>query len=177
MESASEKRWAAIVGWEGYYEISSEGEVRSVLRAGEKINRDYGGRLLAPVRCKNGYSAVNLTKPGLRRQVLVHRAVLKAFSGSPPMGMEACHNNGDRSDNRLANLRWDTRKNNHADKIAHGTWQAGSLHPGSVITEAVAREIKISLSSGNTIDGTARSLAVSRHIVADISCGRTWRGA
>lgn len=59
---------------------------------------------------------------GNRRQgwLLVHRAVLLAFVGSCPEGMEGCHNDGDMYNNVLSNLRWDTPKNNRADVIRHG---------------------------------------------------------
>jgi len=50
---------------------------------------------------------------------LVHRLVLEAFHGPCPEDMEGCHNNGDRRDCRLANLRWDTREANHRDKLRH----------------------------------------------------------
>lgn len=49
-----------------------------------------------------------------------HRAVLLAFIGPCLDGMECCHNNGDPLDNRLENLRWDTRQANTIDKINHG---------------------------------------------------------
>lgn len=50
----------------------------------------------------------------------VHTAVLLAFVGERPEGLEACHNNGIPSDNRLENLRWDTRSSNRRDTILHG---------------------------------------------------------
>ncbi len=68
-----------------------------------------------------------ITDSGHRRYDLgsttmfAHRAVLLAFVGPCPEGMEACHNNGDPLDNRVENLRWDTRSNNTLDKVAHGT--------------------------------------------------------
>jgi hypothetical protein len=47
--------------------------------------------------------------------------VLTAFVGSRPSGLEGCHRNGDPTDNRLENLRWDTRTANIFDAVAHGT--------------------------------------------------------
>lgn len=47
---------------------------------------------------------------------MIHKLVLEAFVGERPSGMQACHGNGDKTDNRLVNLRWDTVKANHRDK-------------------------------------------------------------
>ena len=51
----------------------------------------------------------------------MHRLVLGAFAGPPPEGMEGCHEDNDKTNNRLDNLRWDTRPGNHSDKARHGT--------------------------------------------------------
>jgi len=54
-----------------------------------------------------------------------HKLVLEAFVGKAPQGMECCHNDGNQANNNLENLRWDTPKNNHADKLKHGTSNTG----------------------------------------------------
>lgn len=116
--------WLPVTGWEGYYEVSSEGEVRSLDRYVTLSNggkRRYKGKRLSPGVNRHGYPTVALTRPGKRQTMKVHRMVLTAFVGPCPDGMEACHNNGDRGDARLANLRWDTPSNNQRDRRRHGT--------------------------------------------------------
>lgn len=89
------------------YAVSDQGEVLS--------RRAF--RTLAPfVASRSGHLAVDL--PIGRRYV--HRLVLETFVGPRPEGMEACHNNGDPTDNRLGNLRWDTRSENVKDAVRHG---------------------------------------------------------
>jgi hypothetical protein len=104
--------WMPIPGYEGLYEVSDLGRV-------------YGFRsnkVLKPnVKPKNGYRVVCLQYPGHRKYHLVHRLVLRAFVGEPPEGWDACHNNGNSSDNRLENLRWGTRSENILDEVRHGT--------------------------------------------------------
>ena len=68
-----------------------------------------------------GYLQVKLCKDGKMYNRKVHRLVLETFVGSCPGGMQTCHNNGIRTDNRLENLRWDTRSNNAYDAVKHGT--------------------------------------------------------
>lgn len=116
--------WLPVAGWEGYYEVSDRGEVRSItrtvtVRGGKK--RTYQGKTLSHGINRLGYPVVVLCRTGHRKTAKVHRLVLTAFCGPCPEGMEACHNNGDRGDARLANLRWDTPSNNSRDRRRHGT--------------------------------------------------------
>lgn len=101
-------------------------------------------RFLKP-NLSDRYPFVILYKNLERHRRRVHRLVLKTFIGSCPKGMEACHNNGIRTDNRLKNLRWDTRKNNIRDEIKHGThyspYQNGEAHFMAKLTEKNVRMI------------------------------------
>jgi hypothetical protein len=58
---------------------------------------------------------------GQARHHLIYRLALEAFIGPCPPGMEGCHNNGDAADDRLENLRWDTKSSNARDSVWHGT--------------------------------------------------------
>lgn len=165
--------WKAIPGWDGLYEASSIGRIRSCPREGVTTFgvRSYGGTILKPIRAKTGYMVVNLIHSGKRKQVLIHRCVLLAFRGDPPKEWQACHNNGDRSDNRLSNLRWDSVKSNHADKKPHGTWQGGESNPMAKLTEGDVIYIR---SSGKTNDALATELSVSRGCVEKAKYKATW---
>lgn len=104
------EEWRAVVGWEGVYEVSNAGRIRRVLR----YRKPTG--LLMPKVTRTGYLCVGLRHSGRPRQwKTLHSLVLEAFVGARPAGMEGCHWNGDKSDNRLGNLRWDTKRGNAAD--------------------------------------------------------------
>lgn len=81
------------------------------------------GRPLVPIVTPKGYRTVNIYINKKLHVRTVHRVVLETFVGLRPDGMECCHGNGVRSDNRLENLRWDTHEANEADKVRHGTRQ------------------------------------------------------
>lgn len=121
------ERWRPVVGYEGLYEVSDLGRVRSLPRV-EHWTRGFmrrrGGRVLAQILDSKGYPKVNLSLGGKVTQLAVHRLVLLAFTGPQPDDTEACHWNGVPTDNRVANLRWDTRSANAADAIRHGTFGA-----------------------------------------------------
>lgn len=125
--------WKHVLGWQGFYEVSDHGNVRSVDREVEQRNgvkRRFSGRMLRQSNL-NGYRTVSLNRPGVNERRTVHRMVLEAFVGPRPEGLEACHANHDRKDNRLENLRWDTRKANAEDRIHAGNaigWNAEKTH-------------------------------------------------
>lgn len=91
---------------------------------------------LQPRRLSDGYRRANLKVGGAveNRGFAVHRLILEAFCGPPPRGMQCCHNDGDRENNRIENLRWDTPKANKADAFLHGTVPLGEAHSSSKLT-------------------------------------------
>ncbi|UUG70009.1 HNH endonuclease [Arthrobacter phage Zucker] len=115
-----ERKWRPIPGWEGYYEVSDAGEVRSVDRITTHGQR-FKGKMLALNPGPNGYTVVALYRGGVRTADTVHRLVLLAFRGPCPDDHEVCHRSGRRDDNRLANLYYGTHSQNSLDKLAHGT--------------------------------------------------------
>jgi hypothetical protein len=166
--------WKNVVNLEDYYEVSNLGNVRSKTREG-RTNfglRTYGGNLLRKINHNNGYCVVNLTTKDSRKQCLVHILVIEAFIGKKPDGMECCHNNGNRKDNRLENLRWDTRKNNHADKLLHGTWQQGEKIGTSKLKEWQAKEVKY---SSIPLKELSKKFNVSMGCVEKIRYSQSWK--
>lgn len=123
--------WKQVVGFEGLYEISDTGTVRSLSRRvptkgnGTRIVR---GRILNPAPDRNGYIRVQLFKNGVCVRAMAHRLVLEAFVGPCPEGCEACHGNGIPADNRIENLRWGTAKDNASDRYAHHGSYVGKNH-------------------------------------------------
>lgn len=121
--------WKDVPGFEGYYKVSTLGNIRSFGNWGK-------GRIMkAKPNKQEGYRYVDLRKPGVRRMSKVSHLVALAFIG-PSNGLLVCHNNGNRADDRLENLRYDTQAGNCADKIKHGTRQNGERNPNSKLCEA-----------------------------------------
>lgn len=86
-----------------------------------RVWSDKSAKFLSAAPDCVGYPKVVLVRGSDHVSKRVHRLVLETFVGSCPEGMETCHNNGVRTDNRLCNLRWDTRSNNSRDSVKHGT--------------------------------------------------------
>jgi len=119
---STSEQWKPIAGYEGYYQVSDLGRVRSMARV---IPEPRWGARRQPAKIHNpwlshGYPNVTLHRDGIRQTRIVHRLVLEAFVGPCPEGMEGCHNDGNPRNNRLDNLRWDTPLANNLDVIRHG---------------------------------------------------------
>lgn len=118
-----QEQWRPVPGYEGLYEVSDLGRVRGLdrlVRRGNKTMHIRGRMLVPDFRKNTGYYAHKLCKDGTKTLFYVHRMVLMAFRGMPEPGQEACHGNDIRTDNRLANLRWDTHHANIHDAIDRG---------------------------------------------------------
>lgn len=117
--------WRPIPGWEGYYEVSNFGRVRSVDRWVDYTDgrrRFIEGQIRRPKpNAKGGHLLVGLNRDNHKTMRCVHALVMFAFVGPRPEGMGVCHNNGDPTDNRLPNLRYDTKSANMQDSVLHGT--------------------------------------------------------
>lgn len=122
--TATPERWLPIPDWEGLYEVSGHGHVRSLPRQNNGLR---GGRILKPTLGSHGYLTVSLCGDGKEKRYLVHRLVLLAFVGPAGPDQETRHLDGDRTNNSLANLCWGTSSDNEWDKIRHGTHQKASL--------------------------------------------------
>jgi hypothetical protein len=116
------EQWLPLPGWEGRYEASSEGQVRSVSRISPQ-GRRVGGKILSQTLRGFGYQHVSLhnNATGERSFMTVHKAVMLAFVGPRPEGQEIRHIDGNPLNNKLSNLTFGTRSENILDAVRHGT--------------------------------------------------------
>ena len=107
--------WKNISGFDGLYQASNFGRVRSMDRI---VKHGYGGtqvikqKYLKFDKTNNGYLRVTLSKDGVTKRYLVHRLVWETFNGEIPEGMQINHKSECKTDNRLENLELVTCKEN-----------------------------------------------------------------
>ncbi|MGI9293444.1 MAG: NUMOD4 motif-containing HNH endonuclease [Pseudomonadales bacterium] len=171
--------WKPIAGWNGFYEVSDHGRVRSLDRMipDKRLGkRRWKGRILKPSAGTSymPYLIITLQRGGRRgnpkaeiKMPYVHILVLEAFVGPRPDGLVACHNDGDPSNNRANNLRWDTQSANQADSIKHGT-HAGNRFKR--LTDGEKAEIRRRKAEGQSSLVVAEKVGCCRHTV-----DRVWR--
>lgn len=111
-----EEVWKPVIGFEGFYEASNLGRVRSLDREVDSKAgsvRIIKGKVLKPVMHRNGYLQIHLCKEGKHKWFSVHRLVYAAFCGTIPSGMQVNHIDECKTNNRLENLNLMTHKENN----------------------------------------------------------------
>lgn len=158
--------WKDIPGWDGFYQASSNGRIRSLDRY---IDRSCGrrmtvrGQVMSTQVNPKGYLVIRLRKPGVATQCLVHRLVCSAFHGAPPTDKhQAAHNNGMKDDCSADNVRWATAIENCADRKAHGTENSRSKkHKMYKFGPDVIEKASKLISNGMSKKATCRATGMS----------------
>jgi hypothetical protein len=166
------ERWRAVVDYEGLYEVSDQGRVKSLPRATTR------GGILKPIPYGTlGHLRVNLSKDGKARLHFVHTLVLTAFVGPRPEGKEGCHYpDRDPTNNRLGNLMWGTRLENMMHKTIHGTHpdRRGENHPLAKLSDSKIAFIFECSRAGNSQKYIALTLGVDPSEISRVLSGKRW---
>lgn len=166
------EEWRAIPGFPDY-SVSSLGRVRR--ETGARGLARAGMILKSHISKHNGYAFVGLWNG--KRQVTrtVHPLVCRAFHGPPPTPRhETAHGDNCRSNNEAGNLRWATRKENHADKLIHGTAQRGEANGHAKHTDDEIRTIRRRKAEGESYGALARAFETSKSLIWQICKRRCW---
>jgi len=119
----------------------------------------------------NGYPTVCL---GRKNKKFVHVLVLETFIGPAPAGMEACHWDDDRANNKLPNLRWGAHKQNAADAVRNGRMPRGEAHPNSRLTEDFIRQVRNQHYEGCSVRSLAKFYGLSRGYLWSVVARKFW---
>lgn len=155
--------WKEVIGYEGLYQISNRGNVKSL----ERIN-NYGRpvkeKILKPNLSKVGYFTIRLSKNGRSRARYIHRLIAIYFIANPSNKKYINHKNGVKTDNRIKNLEWCTNQENsiHAAKLGLNKYKGGNDIPciqinlnGVIIKKHSSRKkasLKTNIHSGSISD-------------------------
>ncbi len=173
----NDERWCDVAAWEGLYQVSDRGRVRSLPRVRKdrsgKVRR-WPGKQLALVRDSGGYLRVNLSDLGRRKERCVHCLVAEAFIGPRPESMDVCHNDGNRDNNAFSNLRYGTTLENQRDRRAHGTDPVGSRNGRAKLTENDVRNIRSLRGFISNLE-LSRKYGVDNSVIYRIQNHELWR--
>lgn len=169
------EEWRSLVGYEGKLEISDLGRIRSIARVVPKSDGSsmrIRGRIRKLKLDKRGYPRLSLN--GKDRDIIVHQAVLAAFVGPCPPGLEVRHADGDSGNPTLGNLSYSTHAENLRDMWKHGTAPIGEKCVTAKLTEAQVREI-LAIGKSQSLSQIAARYPVSFGHVSSILNGHKWK--
>lgn len=134
-----EEIWKDVEGYEGFYQVSNMGRVRSIER---RLNdgRIYGGRILEQKQVRNGYMQVHVSKDNKGKYLSVHRLVARAFVPGFVEGADVNHKDEDKTNNRVDNLEWCS----HSYNSQYG-------HRNDTMVEQRSLEVVMMSEDGSTI--------------------------
>jgi hypothetical protein len=166
-------RWRAVIGWEGWYEVSDQGRVRRVC-GGDR--NTVAGRILKTQDTGKGYRSVCLCRDGKPRRLLVHVLVAEAFLGPKPSPKhEVNHEDGRKHRNRADNLEWKTRKGNMEHAVATGLMHRGERSPHAKLTDDSVREVRRRCASGEFQRVVGDDFGVTQATIHAIVHRKSWR--
>jgi hypothetical protein len=177
MPDTEREEWRPIPGFPGY-EASDLGRVRSWRVIGSATRTAPAPRILIlSPNSPRGYLSFSPRRAdGARVTTTVHVAVMLAFVGPPPEGMEVCHGpDPSPANNRLGNLRYDTRKGNLADRERHGTLTTGRKNGQAKLTDPAVREMARLRGEGETYEAIGRRFGVTTSVAWKAVTGVTWK--
>lgn len=117
-----EEIWVDVENYEGYYQVSNLGRIRSLDRTTKNSNGVSifrKGRILKPTKCSNGYLEAMFYKDGARKVLLIHRLVAKYFIENPDNLPEVNHKDETRDNNSVDNLEWCNKSYNNTYNNKH----------------------------------------------------------
>jgi hypothetical protein len=173
--------WHPVIGYEGLYEVSDLGNVRSVARL--SVRRNNAGpytlvlkeKLLNPGLNSRGYKTVSLYKEGRGWTVMVHKLVAQAFIGDRPEGHVIRHGKYGKAVNAVYNLSYGTCQDNSDDMVKDGKSLKGAKHHKTNLSDADVLFIMRWPVYYGSKSYLRQKYNISKSILTDIRSGKTWQ--
>lgn len=168
--------------YDGYF-ATEGGDIISIFVRGSNQRRTdpNHARLLNQQTSSTGYKVVFIWRNGKNRVTRVHHIILESFVGPRIGNLEGCHSDGNRTNNRVDNLRWDTVKANHIDSVNHGTHHApppnkahGEKNGSSRFTESDIRRIRELHKDGMSQSSIGKIFNAKQATISAIVLRRSW---
>lgn len=174
-----QETWKPVLGYEGHYEVSDLGRVRSTdtrINLASGRTRVRKGRVLAEQWTNRRYASISLARDGETNGARVHRLAAVAFVENPNSADEVNHIDGDRRNNAASNLEWVTRAQNNDHAISSGLKIAvkGVAHGMARLSEETVLAIRAKHSQGTSMYRLAKNYGVSIQTISAIVNRRSW---
>ena len=172
IESVSEE-WRPVPRYEGLYEVSNRGGVRSVDRI-DAAGRRLPGRPMCPCDVGIGYLVACLSRNGRSKNVQVHRMVAEAFIPNPGGKPQVNHLDGDRGNPAASNLEWCDQSGNQVHAYRTGLQRpvCGESHGACKLTDRQVRIIRAAHAMECGVMYLAKTFGVSHSHISEIVSGK-----
>jgi len=169
--------WKDILGYEGHYQISNLGRVKSLPKI--KKNRDgyctTKEKFLKPNNYSNKYAVFDLSLNLKVKRHLAHRLLAIAFIPNAENKPFINHKNGNKLDNSLGNLEWVSASENAKHAFDMGLRKRGEVHSKSIFTDNQVIDIKQRLAKGENGASIARLYNACKSTIHNIKKNKTWK--
>lgn len=172
--------WRDIPEYEGFYQVSNLGSVRSCDRRVERLAGKHKDRFVSGVTMKasldsSGYPMVGLSKQSRNKSIAIHRLVALAFLGNKPEGYQVNHIDGNKLNNFVGNLEYCSRTENIRHAFALGLIShKGAKSSFAKLKESDVLVIRERLANGHTQTSIAKDYGVTQANISCIKKGLTW---
>lgn len=173
--------WSPIKNYEGLYEVSNMGRVRSLDRKQSRAivgleTYVKKGRVLSPRLQRQGYQLVALFKKGEREDKLIHRIVAESFIPNPLKKETVNHKDNVKGNNVVNNLEWATQSENSKHAFENGfNSNKGEKNPSRKLNSKEVRRIKMALGCGMSARELGNIYNVHKSTIKSIRTGRNWK--
>lgn len=165
------ENWKDIVGFEGFYQVSDLGRVKSLSRNSIRRGRIYPQKESILRQSGLKYLSVSLQKEGISKRCNVHRLVANAFIPNPENKPEVNHINGIKTDNRSSQLEWVTRRENEDHSILN---KLKHIPTNKKLSEKDVLDIKTKIISGFRQKDLAVEYDIHPTTISKIVNGKSW---
>lgn len=182
------ENWRDVVGYEGIYQVSNLGRVKSLPRAvfvKKSNNHTYGSRInhtrvvdeiIMKQQNVRGYKKVCLSKNGFQKPLYVHRIVMSSFVENPRGLPYVNHKDGDKHNNNLNNLEWvsdlDNKKHAYKNGLINNT---GSNNGRAILNKGLVKDIRLLIKNGVSSKYISEYYKISKSTVFAIKSKRIWK--
>lgn len=173
--------WKDVSGYDGYYQISNVGSIRSLDRQEAQTNghpMTYKGDVMKPCKDGKGYRFVYLSRNGKRKMYKIHRIVALEFIPNPCNYEQVNHKDGNKDNNSFDNLEWCTGLYNMQHSFRNGLHKSGERVSTSILTKSQVDEIRRTHIKGDNNYGAkplAKTYGVSDATIRNILNNKKWR--
>ena len=161
--------WKPVRNYEGYYDVSDTGLVRSITRYVPDVShgrRVVRGKIMQQTEGANGYPVVNLHKFGVSSVIPVHRLVAEAFLDNPHDFPTVNHKDGNKANNSVDNLEWASYSDNNTHALRHNLRSPKSNPVLQIDKNGLV------LAAYNSVTDASRQTGISRGMISHAAHGR-----